>query len=57
MGDKITLNEFCKEKSKSDKRVELIGGFHFWMSKERKITKTTQAEFQVEFNKYTKMPA
>ena len=54
---KITLTEFCKKLSLSDKRVELIGGFHSWMRNTEKTTKATESEFKENYDKFIKMSA
>lgn len=57
MPEKITLDEFCILKSKIDRRVEMIAGFHFYMEKQKKIIKATQTEFGKAFEDFSRMPA
>jgi hypothetical protein len=57
MTDTMTLDEFCKALSIEDSRVELIGAFHFFMQKEKKITKATEKTFQNAYKEFQKMPA
>jgi len=57
MNDKISLDEFCKQVSITDSRVELLGAFFYWMSKEKKVTTAKPAFFAAEYEKFTKMPA
>jgi hypothetical protein len=52
----ITLDEFCKKRSLSDKRVELLGGFFHFMKNEKKITKATTAEFDGYLKDFESMP-
>jgi hypothetical protein len=54
--EKITLDEFCKKRSLSDKRVELLGGFFHFMKNEKKITKATTAEFDGYLKDFESMP-
>jgi len=55
--EKITVTEFCKRLSLTNKKVELIGGFHSWMQNTKKITRGTQAEFMNYFTDFCTMPA
>jgi len=57
MSNTISLDEFCKAVSIDDNRVELISAFHFYMSKEKKITKATEKIFQNAYKEFQKMPA
>ena len=57
MEERLTLDEFCATKSETDKRVELIAGFHFWMLRVRKITKETPSGFEARFREYSVKPA
>lgn len=52
----ITAEEFCKKLSVTDRRVELIGGFFYWVEKEKKITKATEKTFAELFGQFVKMP-
>jgi len=54
---KITITEYCKKLSLSDKRMELIGGFHAWMKNEKKVTKATEAGFKGYFDTFCNLPA
>lgn len=51
----VTLNEFCTSLSRTDKRVELIGGF---ASVEAKAghTKDTEDNFRARFLAFTNKP-
>lgn len=57
MIDKISITEFCKRLSFSDKRVELIGGFHFWMENTKKVTSATEAQFKAFYAEFCALPA
>lgn len=57
MDNRIGLDEFCKDLSAKDKRVELIAAFHFYMKNEQKTMKGTKDFFSTEFENFTKMPA
>jgi metal-dependent hydrolase (beta-lactamase superfamily II) len=57
MDDQMNITEFCKKLSLTDKRVELIGGFHFWMSNTKKVVKAAEDEFQQYFTDFCAMPA
>ena len=52
---KITADEFCASLSARDKRVELIGGFHFWLKNSKGVRKATESEFQDLFTEYTRV--
>jgi hypothetical protein len=55
--DKITLDEFCKKLSLTDKRVELIGGFYHRMRFEKRVAKASFDQFQDHYNKFCNAPA
>ena len=57
MNKKITLDEFCKKLSLSDKRVELIGGFFHYMKHQKKMERATAAQFNNEYAAFCKLPA
>lgn len=52
----LTLDEFCTQLSKSDKRVALIGGFYADEKANRRI-KDTAAAYQGRYDKFIKKPA
>ena len=52
----LTLNEFCQQLSKSDRRVSLIGGFHA-TEKAAGRNKDTAANYQSRFESFIKQPA
>lgn len=52
----LTLDEFCSQQSKSDKRVALIGGFYA-SEKAGGRVKDTAAAFQARYEKFIKQPA
>lgn len=49
----LSLDEFCGRLSRRDRRVELIGAFHFWMTNLRRMTFATEPEFQTAFHDFT----
>lgn len=51
----VTLDEFCTRLSTSDKRVELIGGFHFSEKSAGRI-KDAESEFQKRFTAFITKP-
>lgn len=53
--DDITLDEFCLRKSRSDKRVELIGGFYADEKREGK-GKDSEANFASRFEAFVNKP-
>ncbi|MBI9086794.1 MAG: hypothetical protein JEZ11_24570 [Desulfobacterales bacterium] len=55
--EKLTLNEFCRKLSLTDKRVELIGGFHFWMENTQKVAKAAPVQFQKYYTEFINLPA
>lgn len=48
----LSLDEFCSRLSRKDKRVELVGAFHFDM-KRRGMTWAQEAEFATAFHDFT----
>ena len=48
----LTLEEFCIRLSAKDKRVELIGAFHF-VEKQAGIVKDFEASFQTRFDTFS----
>jgi hypothetical protein len=55
-GFPLTLDEFCARLSNTDKRVELIGGFHH-SERAAGHAKDTEAAFQSRFVAFTKLSA
>lgn len=51
----LTLEEFCARLSQSDRRVELIGAFHF-DEKRNKRVKDTEANYLARFDAFLKKP-
>jgi len=51
----ITLDEFCMRLSMADKRVELIGGFHYTETAAGRI-KDAESEFQSRFTAFATKP-
>lgn len=51
----MTLDEFCARLSQSDRRVELIGAFHF-DEKRNKRVKDTEANFRARFDAFINKP-
>lgn len=52
----LTLDEFCQQLSKTDRRVALIGGFHSTEKRAGRI-KDTAAAYQARFADFIKKPA
>lgn len=52
----LTLDEFCSQQSKSDKRVALIGGFHATEKAAGRVKDTAKA-FAARFDNFIKQPA
>ncbi len=50
----MLAQEFCAEKSKTDKRVELLGGFYYWLIHVKKIPKATRSVFEGLFAEFLK---
>lgn len=53
----ITLTEFCKKLSLSDKRVELIGGFFHYMKFTKKVERARAEDFQKQYTDFCNAPA
>lgn len=53
--DQITLDEFCLRLSKVDKRVELIGAFHY-AERAAEHVKDTESDFQARFEAFATKP-
>lgn len=51
----ITLDEFCMRLSKTDRRVELIGGFAFSERADKRI-KDLESEYQKRFVAFANQP-
>lgn len=51
----VTLDEFCTRLSTRDKRVELIGGFHFTETKANHA-KDLEANYQARFDAFVNKP-
>lgn len=51
----LTLNEFCTSLSRTDKRVELIGGFNSVETKAGRL-KDTEASFRKRFTAFVNKP-
>lgn len=51
----VTLNEFCTSLSKTDKRVELIGGFNASETNAGHL-KDTEANFRERFSAFINKP-
>ncbi len=52
----LTLDEFCSQLSKTNKRVALIGGFHSAENAAGRV-KDTVAAYQGRFDAFIKQPA
>jgi len=52
----ISLEEFCKRASMTDKRVELLGGFHHH-ARSKKMLHARESDFAAEYAKFLTMPA
>lgn len=53
--DGVTLDEFCTRLSKNDKRVELIGGFHYTEKAAGRI-KAAEGEYQNRYAAFSNQP-
>lgn len=51
----LTLDEFCARLSSRDKRVELIGGFHFVETKAKRF-KDAESQYQARFEAFVNKP-
>lgn len=54
--EELTLDEFCARLSRKDRRVELIGGFHF-AARAAGVVKDTEAGFAARFEAFATRPA
>jgi len=54
--DDITVEEFCTRLSQTDRRVELIGGFHF-DEKQAGRFKDAETAFSARFTEFANKPA
>lgn len=54
--DAITVEEFCTRLSQNDRRVELIGAFHFDEKRNGRI-KDSESAFAQRFDKFATTPA
>lgn len=54
--DAITVEEFCTRLSQNDRRVELIGAFHFDEKRSGRI-KDSESAFAERFDKFATTPA
>jgi hypothetical protein len=54
---RVTASEFCADKSQTDKRVELLGGFYHYITVIKKKPKATRAEFEKCFQEFLALPA
>ena len=52
----LSLDEFCARLSKTDRRVELIGGFHLAM-RERGMLRDTDSAYRRAFAEFLRRPA
>lgn len=52
----LALNEFCARLSATDKRVELIGGFHLHC-RTKGLNGARESEFRREFGAFAGLPA
>jgi len=57
MSEKIKIKEYCILKSKTDRRLELLSGFEFYVKHMIKRPMMTMEDFDTEFGKYLKIPA
>lgn len=51
----LTLDEFCARLSATDRRVELIGGFHA-EARKNGLTKSGETQFRAAFDLYASRP-
>jgi hypothetical protein len=57
MSEKMKITEYCLLKSKTDRRIELLSGFEFYIKHMVKQPIMTAEDFDKEFGKYLKIPA
>ena len=55
-GGELTLTEFCRRLSESERRVALIGGFEF-SEKAKGRLKDTEASYKARFAEFINQPA
>jgi hypothetical protein len=53
--EQVTLEEFCVRLSQSDRRVELIGGFHFSEKQARRF-KDAESNYAARFQAFVNQP-
>jgi len=53
--ERVSLNDFCRTLSIKDRRVELIGAFHFTESAARR-TSDTEKQYQARYEAFIKKP-
>lgn len=53
--DEITIDEFCRRLSNTDKRVEMIGGFHADEKRAGRF-KNTEARYRARFEAFVNKP-
>lgn len=51
----VTLEEFCVRKSMVDRRVELLGGFHY-VEKQAGRFKDAESNYEARFEAYANQP-
>jgi uncharacterized NAD(P)/FAD-binding protein YdhS len=51
----VTLNEFCTRLSMTDRRVELIGGFHFTETQAGRL-KDAESNYQARYTAFLTKP-
>ena len=53
--DELTLDEFCVRLSSTDRRPELLSGFHFTETRAQRL-KDTEAAYRERFKAYVNTP-
>lgn len=53
----VSAEQYCRDKSKTDKRVELLGSFYYFLVSVKKIPKATRAQYDALFAEFTTKPA
>jgi len=53
---RISATKWCKDKSKTDNRVELLGAFFFWVQNVKKIYKGTRKQYNELFESFVDTP-
>lgn len=51
----LSLDEFCRRFSSTDRRVTLLGAFHFEMRRQRRLT-ATESEYRAAFAAFATAP-